>query len=221
MEQPSHDERSRRARESATLAPETFRGQGLTPSKKLRSPVRSNESSSFAMPTPIPALVVDLKKRTTTDDNDDNNENDDDDDDKEEEVSDPGSSTPKASSQHLYNHGLPSPPRKYYLKRRKTSSISSTTTIKPPNPSKQTENSEQKVIDAMIHDLSQIPQERDQHASGYVGDDVLRDRGLQLKPARSLRRERRKARDYHEDDDAGRYYDDTSTDDDKRQKAGE
>jgi hypothetical protein len=211
MEKPSHDERSRRAREPATLAPETFRGQGLMPAKKLRSPVRSNESSSFAMPTPIPALVVDLKKRTTTDDNDDNNENDDDDDDKEEEVSDSVSLTTKASSQHLYNHGLPSPPRKYYLKRRKTSSISSTTTIKPPNPSKQTQNSEQKVLDAMIDELTQTLQERDQHASGYAGDDVVRDRGLQLKPARSLRRERRKARDYHEDDD----------DDDKRQKVGE
>ncbi|KAI7973930.1 hypothetical protein EIK77_001341 [Talaromyces pinophilus] len=61
-------------------------------------------------------------------------------------------------------------------------SVSSMTTIKPAK-------SEQEVLDAMIDDLSREQQQ------GEAGDHEVYKRGTELKPARSLRRERRQGRD--------------------------
>lgn len=243
MDNPSDDERSRpkESEESALLPGKTFKGDGLTRAKKLRSPVRSNESSSAAMPTPVPALVVyNLDDQTPSfehyedsddaADDDDEADDEDDGDEDDDEVSDSGSSTPKASRQSFGAYRLTSPPLAYVT----TTTTAATTTgsswrvERPSTPrgSRQMEEgaytlparaysppggyrygyggrrrghgrndsvssigtvrpaqSEQEVLDAMIDDLSRAPQQR--------GDDRVYERGLELKPARSLRRERR------------------------------
>ncbi|EEA18725.1 hypothetical protein TMatcc_010734 [Talaromyces marneffei ATCC 18224] len=224
MEQSSDDKRSQTAqnstetRDPAYLYPETFRGDNLTWAKKLRSPVRSNEWSA-SMRTPVPAVVVDLRKPTASDDSDNNDSDDEDDDEEgnaEEEITELDSSTPKAS-QYPYRPRGPLPTfaneeeeeeeaqgeYRYNYHCRKNS-VSSTRTIKPTKQSSQpsqAEHREQDVLDAMIDELSRS--QREESELGYE-DDVVTERGLYLKAARSLRKERRKAMDYFDDDNDGR-----------------
>lgn len=240
---PPNDECSRTRQfkefdDSEYLLAQTFKGHALTRAKKLRSPVRSNESST-SMPTPIQALVVDIEGPTSShhedidDDDEDEDEDDEYDDDDnendeyedEDEFSSSGSSTPKASRQSFGTSSSPaygsnspayvverpstprasrqlgdqsyrlsptlpavaySPPAGYHSRRRQyhrgNESISSMGTVRPAQ-------SEQAVLDAMIDNLRGA-----QRRDGDEDDDVLNERGLELKPARSLRRERRGAR---------------------------
>lgn len=75
MDKPSKNDRSTGAKQSpesdeSYFAPsKTFEGHSLKPAKKLRSPARTNESSSSMLT--IQARVVDFKKRVSTDKNND------------------------------------------------------------------------------------------------------------------------------------------------------
>lgn len=81
----------------------------------------------------------------------------------------PGENRWRRRQGHGHGHGM-------------NESVSSMATIKPAK-------SEQEVLDAMIDDLSRTQREDDDAAQGVY------ERGLGLKPARSLRRERRQGRD--------------------------
>ncbi|EED13465.1 hypothetical protein TSTA_059520 [Talaromyces stipitatus ATCC 10500] len=193
MQQSSIDERSQdrdpsksRDIRSASLSPENFRSRTLTPAKNLPSPIRPNNDS--APLATIPAYIVDSDEPATTDrDNGDSGD----------ELSDSGSSTPKAS-QHpqsltsIYRpFDRPKPPPGRH--RRGNQSVSSSSTPKPEV------HQEQKVIDDMSNIL-QLGNARNQEDLGF-GGDIISERSRQLTPARSLRREGRKACDYYDDDD--------------------
>ncbi|RAO67250.1 uncharacterized protein BHQ10_003262 [Talaromyces amestolkiae] len=210
-----------RPKEPEYLPAKTFQGHALTRAKKLGSPIHSNESSSSAsMTTPtIRALVVDVDGPTTSHHEDIND--DEGDDEYEEDVSSSGSSTPKASRQSSFSASSyslgnppayiierPSTPRASLRRSEQSYSLSPTlpaVAYSPPayecygygyanrqrrvNESMEKvrpAQSEQEVLDAMIDDLARGSQRNDQD-----GDDGPTERGLELNPARSLRRERR------------------------------
>lgn len=154
----------------------------------------------------------------------DEDSDDEGDDDYEEDDSSSGSSTPKASRQSFgasahspvnppaYVVERPSTPRASFSQSEQSYSLSSTlpaVAYSPPvnqrhgygyanrqrrvNESMgaiRSARSEQEVLDAMIDDLARGTQRTDED-----GDDGLNESGLELNPARSLRRERRGTRD--------------------------